>query len=110
MEATIVPLSEQKANALRTSAARGCALLKAIANEDRLILLCQLCSGEKNVGELGEATGIAQPTLSQQLGVLRDEGLVLARREGKFMYYSLSSKEVLVILHALYRAVCRSIP
>ena len=51
-----------------------------------MLLLCQLTQGEKRVGELEELVGISQPTLSQQLGVLREEGLVNTRREGKNIY------------------------
>lgn len=93
---------------LRASAGRACALLKAMANEDRLLLLCQLAEAgaERNVGELQAQAGIVQPTLSQQLGVLRDEGLVETRREGKFVYYRLASAEVLTVMQALHAAFC----
>lgn len=91
---------------LRASAGRASALLKAMANEDRLLLLCQLAQQERNVGELQEATGIVQPTLSQQLGVLRDEGLVATRRDGKYVYYRLASAEVLAVMRALYDSFC----
>lgn len=102
-------LSPEAAAHLRASAGRACALLKAMANEDRLLLLCQLAEGERNVGELQAHTGVVQPTLSQQLGILRDEGLVSTRREGKFVFYSLSSCEVLAVMQALYSSVCGSV-
>ncbi len=79
-------LTECEVAVLRESASQACALLKALANEDRLLLLCQLVQNERNVSELESLTGIHQPTLSQQLGVLRDEGLVATRREGKYVY------------------------
>ncbi|MFY9509514.1 MAG: metalloregulator ArsR/SmtB family transcription factor [Rubrivivax sp.] len=91
---------------LRASAGKACSLLKAMANEDRLLLLCQLAEAERNVGELQASTGIVQPTLSQQLGVLRDAGLVQTRREGKFIYYQLASAEVLAVMQALYASFC----
>lgn len=94
---------------LRASAGRACTLLKAMANEDRLLLLCQLAEAERNVGELQASTGIVQPTLSQQLSVLRDEGLVETRREGKFIYYQLASVEVLAVMQALHASVCGSV-
>ena len=50
--------------------------------------------------------GIVQPTLSQQLAVLRREGLVDTRREGKQVYYSVASREALAILHTLYGLFC----
>lgn len=56
---------------LQAAADRAQSLLKVLANRDRLMLLCQLAEGERNVGELEERLGILQPTLSQQLGVLR---------------------------------------
>lgn len=91
---------------LRTAASRACALLRVLAHEDRLVLLCRLAQGEHTVGELEAALGIVQPTLSQQLGVLRDEGLVETRREGKFVYYRLASAEVLTVMQALHAAFC----
>ena len=60
---------------LRNSADAACRLMKVLSNPDRLLLLCQLAQGEMRVGELEELVGVMQPTLSQQLGVLRDEGL-----------------------------------
>lgn len=59
------PLTPCEVAALRASASQACTLLKALANEDRLLLLCQLVQGERNVGELESLTGIRQPTLSQ---------------------------------------------
>lgn len=91
---------------LRDSASKACTLLKALANEDRLLLLCQLTQGERNVGELEALTGIRQPTLSQQLGVLRDEGLVNTRRMGKFIFYSLASFEVIAVMQTLSSLYC----
>jgi ArsR family transcriptional regulator len=80
--------------------------LKLLANEDRLLLLCQLSQGEMNVGELEEALGIHQPTLSQQLGVLRTEGAVATRREGKNIYYSIADHSILEVVAVLYRLYC----
>ena len=91
---------------LREHAGEACALLKALANEDRLMLLCQIASGRQNVGELEEATGIRQPTLSQQLAVLRQEGLVDTEKEGKFVYYRLASDDVVRIMRTLWDIYC----
>ena len=80
-------------------------VLKILANEDRLMLLCQLSQGEHCVGELQSKLSIGQPTLSQQLAVLRNEGVVNTRREGKKIYYSVADPrtlEILVLLHRLY--------
>ena len=73
---------------LRKAAGRAVGALKVLANEDRLLLLCQLSQGEMSVSELEEALDIRQPTLSQQLGVLRNEGVVETRRVGSTVYYS----------------------
>lgn len=99
-------LTAQNLDDLRQSAAQCCALLKAMAHEDRLLLLCQLTKGEQNVGELEASVGLHQPSLSQHLGVLREEGLVASRREGKYIYYSLASHEVIAIMQTLYGLFC----
>ncbi|AMH05400.1 transcriptional regulator [Achromobacter xylosoxidans] len=104
----LTALNDCEVAALRESASQACALLKALANEDRLLLLllCQLVQGERNVGELESLTGIRQPTLSQQLGVLRDEGLVSTRRQGKYVYYQLASFEVNQVMKTLSSLYC----
>ena len=91
---------------LRANAASAGTLLKALANPDRLLLLCQLSQGERNVTELEQLLGIQQPTLSQQLAVLRREGLVATRREGKQIYYRISSSEALAVITTLYQLFC----
>lgn len=91
---------------LRNNADAAGQLLKALGNPDRLLLLCQLVGGEMNVGELEERLEIVQPTLSQQLGVLRREGLVDTRRDGRQIYYSISSPEALAVIETLYQLFC----
>jgi DNA-binding transcriptional ArsR family regulator len=91
---------------LRGAAAQAVRVLKVLANEDRLLLLCQLSQGERCVGELQDELGILQPTLSQQLGVLRNEGVVTTRRQGKSIYYRIASPAMLEILAVLYRLYC----
>lgn len=92
--------------ALRQAAGCAVSALKVLANEDRLLLLCQLSQGEMCVSELEEKLGIRQPTLSQQLGVLRNEGVVNTRREGKNIFYSVADPALLEILALLYRLYC----
>lgn len=92
--------------ALRGAAGQAVAVLKLLANEDRLLLLCQLSQGEMCVSDLESALGIRQPTLSQQLSVLRTEGVVNTRREGKNIYYSVADATLLEILAVLYRLYC----
>ena len=92
---------------LRHAALAATGLLKALANQDRLLLLCQITQGEYCVSELEELTGVKQPTLSQQLTVLRAEELVSTRREGKQIYYSIASKEALAVMQVLYEQFYR---
>jgi DNA-binding transcriptional ArsR family regulator len=91
---------------MKASAGNACRLMKVLSNPDRLLLLCQLSQGEKRVGELEEILGIVQPTLSQQLTVLRDEELVSTRREGKNIYYQLASPQALAVMNILYAQFC----
>jgi len=91
---------------LRLAAGEAVAVLKLLANEDRLLLLCKLSQGELCVADLEQALDIRQPTLSQQLGVLRTEGAVNARRDGKRMYYSVADPKLLQVLAFLYRLYC----
>jgi DNA-binding transcriptional ArsR family regulator len=92
---------------MRAAARKVTALLRGIANEDRLLLLCEMTHGELSVGELEARLGISQPTLSQQLGVLRGEGLVATRREGKRIFYRIADQNVLQVLETLYRLYCK---
>ena len=91
---------------LQAAAGQACNLLKALSNPDRLLLLCQMTQGEFSVGELEATTGIRQPTLSQQLTVLREEKLVNTRREGKQIFYSIGSSEASTVLQVLYDLYC----
>lgn len=91
---------------LGPAAEAACALLKSLANPDRLLLMCELAQGERNVGQLEQALGIVQPTLSQQLAVLREARLVDTRRHGKHIYYRIASEPALAVLQALHRQFC----
>ena len=91
---------------LRDNADEAGQMLKASGHPDRLLLLCQLVAGEMNVGELEDRLKIVQPTLSQQLGVLRREGLVDTRRDGRQIYYSISSPQALAVIETLYQLFC----
>jgi len=93
--------------AMRSAAGRACGLLKVLGNPDRLLLLCQLTQGEFSVGELEAQLRIQQPTLSQQLGVLREEGLVSTRREGKQIFYKIESREATAVMQTLYQLFCQ---
>jgi len=93
---------------LRASADKACSFMKVMANADRLMLLCQLSQGEKSVGELEALLNIHQPTLSQQLTVLREANLVSTRREGKSIIYSISSQSAMAVMQVLHQEICKS--
>ena len=91
--------------AMRLHAADASRVLKALANEKRLLLLCQLVEGECSVGELNARGDLSQSALSQHLAVLRDEGLVTTRREAQTIYYALAegpAQQILATLHGIY--------
>ena len=96
-----MPLGDMFKNAERASR-----FLKGLANENRLVILCTLAEGEKNVGELEEVLGIRQPALSQQLARLREDNLVSTRRDSKHIYYSLASSEAEQMVGLLYNLFC----
>ena len=91
---------------MKASAGKACQMMKVLSNPDRLMLLCQLSQGEKRVGELEEILGIVQPTLSQQLTVLREEELVTTRRDGKSIYYQIASPQALAVMNVLFEQFC----
>jgi DNA-binding transcriptional ArsR family regulator len=92
---------------LRASADKASSLMKVMANSDRLMLLCQLSQGEKSVGELEQILDIRQPTLSQQLTVLREAELVATRRDGKSIFYRISSQSALAVMRVLSQEICQ---
>jgi DNA-binding transcriptional ArsR family regulator len=90
---------------LQSSAREAADLLKALSSENRLLLLCQLADGDKTVGELADGLALRQAAVSQQLALLRKDGLVAARRDGRTMHYRLTGAEaraVILLLHSLY--------
>lgn len=81
-------------------------LMKALANESRLMVLCALAEGERSVSELNEGIPLSQSALSQQLGRLRRENLVSTRRESQTIYYSLVPGPVGKVIHLLHDIYC----
>jgi DNA-binding transcriptional ArsR family regulator len=93
--------------AMRAHAADAARLLKALGNENRLMLLCLLVEGERSVGELNARLALSQSALSQHLAVLREDGLVNTRREAQTIYYSLAegpAQRIIDTLHGIYCA------
>ena len=101
------PESSLELSQMRVAAGQACNLMKVLANPDRLMILCQLSQGELRVGELEDRLCIVQPTLSQQFTVLREQQLVSTRREGKHIFYALSSPQALAVIQTLYALFCQ---
>lgn len=91
---------------MRKTASKASQLMKALAHEERLLLLCQLSQHEMCVSELEHSLAILQPSLSQQLGILRRQQLVSTRKVGKQVYYSISDNNALTVLQTLYQLYC----
>jgi ArsR family transcriptional regulator, virulence genes transcriptional regulator len=89
--------------ALASHAEDASEFLKALAHPNRLMILCILCEGERSVTELEQLLALRQPTVSQQLARLREDGLVKARRQGKTINYSLGSNDVRIVVEAVSR-------
>lgn len=96
----------REASLIVSNARRASHFLKTLANEDRLLILCTLVESEKSVSELEAVLGIRQPTLSQQLARLRAEDLVTTRRNGKSIYYALTSTNARAMIDLLYKLYC----
>ena len=89
------------------NAKRASDFLKALAHENRLMILCILAEGEKSVSELEDLLSLRQPTVSQQLARLRADGLVSTRRNGKAIFYRLASEEARIVIGSIYDVFCR---
>jgi DNA-binding transcriptional ArsR family regulator len=100
-------MSQTDLMALGRAAGKAADLLRALANEHRLLILCQLAGGEKGVSELVEAVALSQSAVSQHLARLRGEGLVATRREAQAIFYSLASDEIRRIIATLYDIYCK---
>jgi ArsR family transcriptional regulator len=100
-------ITKSELKKMQASADEACKLMKVLSNSDRMMLLCEIGQGEKCVGELESALDLHQPTLSQQLTVLRKEKLVKTRREGKQIYYSLASEIAISVMSLLYKHYCK---
>jgi DNA-binding transcriptional ArsR family regulator len=88
------------------SAAEAAKLLRALGNERRLMILCQLTDGERSVGELRPLVGLSQSALSQHLAVLREEGIVATRREAQSIWYRISDPAAIKVVATLAEIFC----
>lgn len=95
------------AETLASHAARVAELLRALANERRLMVLCKLVEvGEASVGTLAEAVGLSQSALSQHLAIMREEGLVTGRRESQTIWYRVADPRLEILLGHLQNLYC----
>ena len=99
---THIPITDMKRNATKAEA-----LLKQLANARRLVILCNLVSGEKSVGDLAKIVGLSSSALSQHLTKLRESGLVSCEKRGQQVYYRLHSMEAQALLSTLYLIYCK---
>lgn len=102
-----VPEDVEKLGELRDMASHAVELLKAMANEWRLMILCQLAEGEKTVSELQASLGLSQSALSQHLAVLRRERIVTSRKHAQSVSYSLAGDEAPRVMHTLHEVFCK---
>jgi len=91
---------------MRPHASRAAELLRALANEQRLMILCHLSQGPLSVGELNERVPLSQSALSQHLAVLREQGVVRTERESQTIWYSLPPGLVTRIIGLLHAEFC----
>ena len=91
---------------MRSNAGEAAKLLKALANENRLLILCYLDGKELSVSELNQHLDLSQSALSQHLAVLRRDGLVTTRRASQTIYYSLSGDTATRVIHTLHEMYC----
>jgi DNA-binding transcriptional ArsR family regulator len=103
----MMTITKTELKKMQASADDACKLMKVLSNRDRMMLLCEIAQGEKCVSELEVALDLHQPTLSQQLTVLRKEKIVKTRRDGKQIHYSLSSQVAVAVMSLLYKHYCK---
>lgn len=88
------------------SAGEAARLLRALANERRLMILCQLTDGERSVGQLLPLVGLSQSALSQHLALLREEGIVATRRESQTVWYRIADPAAMQVVATLAEIFC----
>ncbi len=91
---------------LEASAGKAAKLLRALANEKRLLILCQLADGERAAGDLLPGTDVSQSALSQHLAVLREQGIVATRREAQTIWYSIADPATMKLVGTLADIFC----
>ena len=95
-------------NAMQQNATEAVTLLKGLANESRLMIMCVLTEGELSVGQLNQRINLSQSALSQHLAVLREQGLVNTRRESQTIYYRLADSPAMSVIGLLHEVYCET--
>jgi ArsR family transcriptional regulator, virulence genes transcriptional regulator len=93
--------------AMKRNASDAVSLLKGLANESRLMIVCVLSEGELSVGQLNQRIQLSQSALSQHLAVLREQGMVQTRRESQTIYYRLADTAAITVIELLHAAYCK---
>jgi DNA-binding transcriptional ArsR family regulator len=93
-------------DAIHKSAGKAVRLLKSLANESRLMIVCVLAEGEVSVGQLNRRIDLSQSALSQHLAILREKDIVKTRRESQTIYYSLSDSPAIGVIQTLHDIYC----
>lgn len=101
------PLADASPAALQRNADEAVAVLKSLASRNRLLLLCQLADGERSVGDLAAALGLAQSVVSQHLSLLRREGVVAGRRDAQSILYRIADPRVEKLMATMFAVFCR---
>lgn len=91
---------------MTTAAGEASQFLKSLAHPHRLMIVCMMMEAERSVGELAKALGVRDSTVSQHLAVLRKDGVVVARRDGQTIWYTLGDGPARAIIATLYSAYC----
>ncbi len=94
--------------AMQQNASEAVTLLKSLANESRLMIMCVLSEGEHSVGQLNQRIKLSQSALSQHLAVLREQGLVNTRREHQTIYYRLAESPAMKVIGLLHEVYCET--
>lgn len=109
LEEVSAPENSTQLTELHDMASNACELLKAMANEWRLMILCQLSEEEKTVSELQELLGLSQSALSQHLAILRREKIVRSKKHAQSVTYSLAGDEATKVMETLHEVFCSAV-
>lgn len=101
--------SDEEVDELMKQARKASKLLRSLSHETRLLILCLLTEREMSVSEIEEIVQLPQATVSQQLARLRQDNLVVTRREGRLIYYKIADKDVNNIIESLYELFCKPV-